>query len=59
VIYEEIKKRFEENNNNPDTSMPELFPVIDKIKQSLFTDRINLLCKKNPILLAMRDNVDN
>lgn len=59
AVYEDIKRRFEENGNNPDTSMPELFPVVDKIKQSLFTDRINWLCKNNPTLLAVRDNVDN
>ena len=39
--------------------MPELFPVVDKIKKSLFNDKINNLCKNNPVLLAMRDNVDN
>ncbi|AKH32638.1 hypothetical protein XF24_00281 [candidate division SR1 bacterium Aalborg_AAW-1] len=58
-IYNEIKTRFNKNNNSPETSMPELFPVVDKIKKSLFNDKINNLCKNNPVLLAMRDNVDN
>lgn len=58
-VYENIKIRFNQNNNSIETSMPELFPVVDTIKQSLFKEKINNLCKNNPALLAMRDNVDN
>lgn len=57
--YYFIKDRFIANNNNPETSMPELFPVVDKIKKSLFSEKINELCKNDMTLLARRDNVDN
>lgn len=56
-LYQELEKRFSENNYNPETSFPELFPIIDRIKDKLFSDEINEICRHQPILLWLRDKV--
>jgi hypothetical protein len=54
-----FKKRFEENNNDLNTSFPELFPVVEDIKEKLKNDEINNLCKNNNYLFWIRDKIFN
>lgn len=57
--YQGFMKRFGENNFNPYTSMPELFPTVNKIMNELFSDEINSMCEKEEILIGFRDKVVN
>lgn len=57
--YQVLFKRFEHNRFNPNTSMPELFPTVNKLLDELFTDDINAMCEKNEILIGFRDKVVN
>lgn len=54
-----IKQRFEDNDNDLNTSMPELFPIVEKMKEKLNSDEINELCWKNNILFWLRTQVFN
>ena len=55
--YRNFKKRFLENNNNQNTSFPELFTVVNKLLTMLFTEEINSLCEEVNVLNGMRDKV--
>ena len=57
--YQTFMKRFGENNFNPYTSFPELFPTVNKVLNELFSDDINSMCKENEILIGFRDKVVN
>jgi hypothetical protein len=53
--YNELRKRFEENKNSPETSFKELFPVVDRLLAEAFSPDINELCEKIPLLAGVRD----
>jgi hypothetical protein len=53
--YESYQKRFQDNQNNPNTPFPELFPVISKLINKMYSPEINLVCKFNSTLSAIRD----
>lgn len=53
--YQHLKERFDRENNSPNTSFPELFPVVDRILSDAFSDDINKLCQEHPILAGIRD----
>lgn len=57
--YQGFRQRFSENNFNPYTSFPELFPTVNKIMTELFSDEINAMCEENEILIGFRDKVVN
>ncbi len=57
--YNDLNKRFSENKFNLNTSVPELFPTVNKILKELFSNDINSICEKNEILIGMRDKVVN
>ncbi|MFA7284635.1 MAG: hypothetical protein WC004_02330 [Candidatus Absconditabacterales bacterium] len=50
-----LKQRFEQNHNDQETSFPELFPIVDKILQDMYSEDMNQLCKSNPALVGIRD----
>ncbi|MFZ1301840.1 MAG: hypothetical protein WAQ27_04695 [Candidatus Microsaccharimonas sp.] len=53
--YLDLKARFDANDNNPDTSFPELFPIVDRMLADMFDDDANELCAKYPFLIGFRD----
>ena len=53
--YQSIKERFESAGNSPETSFPELFPVVDHLLADAFNEDINQLCREIPILAGIRD----
>lgn len=57
--HNSLKKRFEDNNNDLNTSFPEFFPIIERMKDKLKSDEINSLCEKNNILFWLRAQVFN
>lgn len=57
LVYQDLEKRFAENNYSPETSFPELFPIVDRIKDKLFSDEMNNICSQNSVLLWLRDKV--
>lgn len=57
--YDLIHKRFLDNNNHPETPCPELFPIVTKMIDDLYSDSINKLCKNDQFALAQRYLVDN
>jgi hypothetical protein len=57
--YNSFMERFKENNFNPYTSFPELFPTVNKVMNELFSDEINTMCEENEILIGFRDKVVN
>ena len=58
-FYNEFSKRFSENRFNTNTSFPELFPIVNKVLDGLFSEEINSLCEDNPMLIGFRDKVVN
>lgn len=53
--YLNLKARFESNNNYPDSSFPELFPAVDRMLADMFSAEVNMMCKKHPLLVGLRD----
>ncbi|MDD2870404.1 MAG: hypothetical protein PHS49_00300 [Candidatus Gracilibacteria bacterium] len=54
-----LKQRFKENNNDLNTSFPEFFPILERMKDKLKSEEINELCSKNNILFGLREKVYN
>ncbi|MCH2189199.1 hypothetical protein MK079_05235, partial [Candidatus Gracilibacteria bacterium] len=57
--YQDIKERFEKNNNHPETPCPELLPIVKKMIHDLYSDDINSLCAKDTFAVGERHFVDN
>lgn len=57
--YNGFMKRFQENNFNPNTSFPEIFPTVNRVLKELFSEDINKMCEKNEILIGFRDKAVN
>ena len=57
--YSDLKTRFENNNNNAETPCPELLPIVTKMIEDLYDEKINTLCKNDEFALAQRYLVDN
>ena len=53
--YKLIQQRFIANDNNVNTPMPELFPVVSKLLNKMFSDEINNACTTNTTLAGIRD----
>lgn len=49
--YTDLKERFKNNNNSPETSFPELLPVIDQIMEKMYSPEVNEICENNPFAL--------
>lgn len=58
-FYQSFYKNSSSNNFNPYISFPQLFPVVNKLLNELFTDDINQFCDDNKALLAFRDKTIN
>jgi hypothetical protein len=54
-IYTKMSDRFRESNNNPETPMPELLPIIDRLGKEMFSAEINKMCEEKPLLAGLRD----
>src|SRR5258706_1220230 len=53
--YQQLKARFDKNENSPLTSFPELFPVVDRLLTEAFSEEINTMCEQIPLLTGIRD----
>lgn len=53
--FKRLSARFEAEGNRTEVSFPELFPVVDRLLTEMFSDEINEMCKKNRILIGLRD----
>lgn len=45
-----LRERFRENNNDPDTPTPELYPLVETMRSWLSADRTEQIIQKNPAL---------
>lgn len=57
--YRNLRERFERSPEPLLTSVPELFPIVSKLRDDMFSDEINQLCAANPLLLGLRDDAYN
>ncbi len=55
--YKKIKAKFEANNNSLYTDIEELYPAVNRMMMELFSEKMNSICKRKPILIGMRDLV--
>jgi hypothetical protein len=55
LSYKSFVERFEKNKNNVNTSFPELFAVVKQLITKMYTEEINLVCRFNTTLSAIRD----
>lgn len=53
--YRTMARQFSSHGNSPYAPFPQLFPVVDKLKEALFSSKVNERCRNNPILNAFRD----
>jgi hypothetical protein len=53
--YKNFKERFEKEENDQVTPMPELFPAVNHLLRELFSERINAMCEKDKVLNGYRD----
>lgn len=56
-MYTGLRDRFAQNHNNPETSVPELLPVINQIRDDLVSDTISELIIKNPSIGIMKEQL--
>jgi hypothetical protein len=52
-----LRERFRENNNDPDTPTPELYPLVETMRSWLSADRTEQIIQKNPALWLMREQL--
>jgi hypothetical protein len=53
--YRELKSHFTTQNNSPNSSFAALFPVVDRVLKSCFSEEINSMCAAEPLLSGIRD----
>ena len=56
--YNEIKESFCENNNGLETPMPELEAIISKMKNDLYSNKVNEYCNENNFAMWQRNIID-
>jgi hypothetical protein len=54
-LYNQLKQRFLLNENNVNTSMPELFPVVNSLLTKMYESKYNEICIFNTTLAGIRD----
>jgi hypothetical protein len=53
--YKSYQERFAQNNNNHNTSFPELFTAVKTLLEEMYTDEVNVMCSKDTTLAGIRD----
>ncbi len=56
-VYRDIRARFSQNNDRPDTPIIELLPVVDYVRSQLNSPMVEESCRNNAALGIMRDQV--
>ncbi len=56
-VYGKLRERFTLNQNNVDTSVPELLPVIDYVRSQMMLPAMDEKCSGNAALASMRDQL--
>lgn len=56
-VYGDLRERFALNQNNVDTSVPELLPVIDYVRSQMMHPTMDEKCSSNAALSSMRDQL--
>jgi hypothetical protein len=56
-VYAGLRQRFAVNNDNLDTSVPELLPVIDYVRSQMMLPAMDEKCRGNAALALMRDQL--
>jgi hypothetical protein len=56
-VYADLRKRFALNQDNVDTSVPELLPVIDYVRSQMMLPAMDEKCGRNAALASMRDQL--
>jgi hypothetical protein len=54
-MYNQLQQRFLANENNVNTSMPELFPVVNSLLTKMYDTKYNEICIFNTTLAGIRD----
>jgi hypothetical protein len=57
--HQKFMQRFSDNRFRTDTAFPELFPTVNHVLKSLFSEDLNTLCANHDILNGFRDKVAN
>lgn len=53
-VYTDLHLRFNENGNDRNTSVPELFPVVEYVRNTIASPLYDEKCRQNPTLALMR-----
>ena len=56
-VYCELRARFESNNDNLDTPILELLPVVEYVRSQMMLSAIEEKCRDNAALASMRDQL--
>ncbi|MET0356048.1 MAG: hypothetical protein ABW044_04675 [Cellvibrio sp.] len=56
-VYVDLRERFALNQNNVDTSVPELLPVIDYVRSQMMLPAMDEKCGSNAALASMREQL--
>jgi hypothetical protein len=50
-LYDTLRKRFEDSDYSPETSMPEFLSTVKYMETELFSERVNMMCENDPMSL--------
>ena len=56
-VYRDIRARFSQNNDRPDTPVIELLPVVDYVRSQMTSPSVDESCSGNAALEIMRDQL--
>lgn len=56
-VYRDIRARFSQNDDRPDTPVIELLPVVDYVRSQMTSPTVDESCRSNAALAIMREQV--
>ncbi|NKI69392.1 hypothetical protein GN109_08180 [Collimonas pratensis] len=56
-VYRDLRKRFELNDDSPDTPILELLPVVEYVRSQMMLSAIEEKCRDNAALASMREQL--